>query len=171
MIFLNVISLTTLRRRLGPGQHTQYSLVQLSALNHTIVAVALGQDHTLALTSAGEILSWGLNRFGQLGYVIEQPSGGVIGRTEEPVQSSPRKISSLRKDFVSGIAACKTASACWTDKEVYTWGMNSGQLGYERSAQPIQTAPRKVAKLTVPVISVSLTVSPLHTRFSQPLSP
>ena len=114
--------------RLGPGQHTQYNLVPMQQLPQTIVSVALGQDHTLALTSSGEVLSWGLNRFAQLGYVLETTQNG--GKTEEAIQATPRKIGgALSKKVVVGVAACKTASACWTGTEVYTWGTNHGQLG------------------------------------------
>lgn len=113
---------------LGPVQHTQYTLSPIPHVSHTIVSVALGQDHTLALTNLGEVLSWGLNRFAQLGYVVETV-GAPITRLEEPVQSTPRKVSGLRGKFVRGVAACKTASVCWTEKEVYSWGTNNGQLG------------------------------------------
>lgn len=123
------------RPRLGPGQPAQqYSMKPLAELHPlTIVSVALGQDHTLALTNAGEVLSWGLNRFAQLGYVIDPPSGSDMSgfsRKDEPIQATPRKIpGSLKKAYVLGVAACKTASACWTSKEVFTWGTNNGQLG------------------------------------------
>ncbi|KZT25316.1 hypothetical protein NEOLEDRAFT_1065494 [Neolentinus lepideus HHB14362 ss-1] len=143
--------------RLGPGQHTQYSFTTIPHFNHTIVSVALGQDHTLALTASGEVLSWGLNRFAQLGYVIEQPTS-VTGRLEEPIQASPRKIlGPLRKEFVRGVAACKTASACWTDTEAYSWGTNGGQLGYSSTAHPTQVLPRIVSKFTDPVEAIAMT--------------
>ncbi|KAJ6531261.1 hypothetical protein B0H19DRAFT_1242375 [Mycena capillaripes] len=142
--------------RLGPGQHTQYSLVPLPQLAHSIVAVALGQDHTLALTSAGEVLSWGLSRFQQLGYVVEPST--TTGRLEEPIQASPRKIyGPLKKEVVKGVAASKQCSACWTATEVFTWGTNNGQLGYDKAAQPVQVIPRKVSKIVRPVIAISLT--------------
>ncbi|KAF9046893.1 hypothetical protein BDZ89DRAFT_1155147 [Hymenopellis radicata] len=145
--------------RLGPGQHTQYSMTPLAQLSQTIVSVALGQDHTLALTDTGEVLSWGLNRFAQLGYVVET---STMGRIEEPVQVSAKKIvGPLKKEFVQGVAACKTASACWTSTEVFTWGTNHGQLGYDKSAQPIQILPRRVTKITKPIISLCLTDSAL----------
>jgi alpha-tubulin suppressor-like RCC1 family protein len=117
---------------LGPGQHTQYSLKPLNQFTHTIISVALGQDHTLALTKSGEVLSWGLNRFSQLGYVVESSStsGVGVGRLEEPIQATPRKVlGPLKKDIVRGVAASKGASACWTSTEVFTWGTNNGQLG------------------------------------------
>lgn len=113
--------------RLGPGQHTQYTPIPLPGFSQTVDSVAVGQDHTLVLTKGGEVYSWGLNRFSQLGYVVETTTGG---RVEEPIQSTPRKIAgAIRNRFVVGVAACKTASACWTADEVFTWGTNNGQLG------------------------------------------
>ncbi|KAH6915615.1 hypothetical protein BKA70DRAFT_1178804 [Coprinopsis sp. MPI-PUGE-AT-0042] len=139
--------------RLGPGQHTQYSFKPLSQLTSTVISVALGQDHSLALTKAGEVLSWGLNRFSQLGYVIESPTG----KHEEPIQPTPKKIfGPLKKEVVIGVAASKNASACWTVGEVFTWGTNTGHLGYDKSAQPIQILPRKVTKFSQPIISLAL---------------
>lgn len=152
---------------LGPGQHTQYALIPVTGLQHTIVAVALGQDHTLALTAAGDVLSWGLNRFAQLGYVVEAASSGLPPRAaafaaaggEEPVQAVPRRVyGPLKKEAVRGVACCRTASACWTDGEVFTWGTNGGQLGYDRVAQPVQVLPRKVTQISQPVIDLAMTV-------------
>jgi len=149
---------------LGPGQHTQYSLLPVPQFTHHVIAVALGQDHTLALTTDNEVLSWGLNRFSQLGYLVEQapPAGALHARAvEEPIQVVARKVlGPLKRVVVIGVAACKTASVCWTGMDVFTWGTNNGQLGtsrgvllaviadvstgYDRVAQPVQILPRKV---------------------------
>ncbi|KAI0782827.1 regulator of chromosome condensation 1/beta-lactamase-inhibitor protein II [Abortiporus biennis] len=140
--------------RLGSVHHTQYNLLPVAGLpSTTILAVALGQDHTLALTSTGEIYSWGLNRLSQLGYVIESSTPGA----KEEVQTVPRKVPGLRNKFIIGIAACRTASACWSNEEVWTWGTNSGQLGYDKAAQPVQISPRRVTKVSQPVLAVSIT--------------
>ncbi len=118
---------------LGQGQHTQYTPIPLPGFNLTVEFVAVGQDHTLILTKNGEVHSWGLNRFAQLGYVVETATGG---RAEEPIQSTPRKVAgAIRNHTVKGVAACKTASACWTHDEVFTWGTNNGQLGRLHFAQ------------------------------------
>ena len=162
--------------RLGQGHHTHYVLQRIPDFTHTITAVALGQDHTLALTASGEVLSWGSNRCSQLGYVIEPSPGSTNGleRLEEPVQSSPRKIyGHLRKEIVRGVAASKMSSACWTSQDVFTWGTNNGQLGiysdltvmiaerpqgHNVQAHPVQTAPRKVSRLPVQVVSIAMSV-------------
>lgn len=106
--------------------------------------------------------SWGLNRFSQLGYVIEYSAPGQ-GKSEEPIQAVPRRVlGPLKKEVVVGISASKIASACWTlnEGDVFTWGTNNGQLGiyflvhkiarvllfvgYDSSSQPVQVIPRKV---------------------------
>lgn len=117
--------------RLGPGatihSHSQFSWIHPQGkFPQEIISLALGQDHTLAVNSSGEVLSWGLNRFQQLGYVIE----GSNRSNEEQVQAAARKITGpLRNQVVLGIACCKTASACWTSTQLFTWGTNNGQLG------------------------------------------
>ena len=114
----------------------------------------VGQDHTLVLTKSGEIYSWGLNRFAQLGYIVETTTGG---RVEEPIQSTPRKVSgAIRNRTVEGIAACKTASACWTKDEVFTWGTNNGQLGEfcYLELPTFQTSSHRASK----VVNISLFV-------------
>ncbi|KAJ3814922.1 hypothetical protein F5876DRAFT_31863 [Lentinula aff. lateritia] len=178
--------------RLGVTQHTQYALRPLSwaanlqapstpakastQFRVKVIAVALGQDHTLALTENGEIYSWGLNRFSQLGYSIDDGSGAAhvtdstISSNGEQIQLIPRRVyGPLKKEFVLGVAASKGASACWvregTDgasggSNVYTWGLNGGQLGYDRTATgsgaQVQSLPRKVTKITRPVVQIAL---------------
>ena len=86
-----------------------------------IIEVALGQDHTLALTESREVMSWGLNRFSQLGYSVE---------SAELIQPTARKITGLlRGKMINGIAACKMASVCWSAYELFAWGTNNGQFG------------------------------------------
>ena len=117
--------------RLGSGgtnaSHTQFSFINpQETLPHKIIMVALGQDHTLAVTSSGEVLSWGLNRFHQLGYAFE----GKSNAQEDQIQSAARKITGpLRNQIVIGVACCKTASVCWTATQLFSWGTNHGQLG------------------------------------------
>ena len=145
--------------RLGRSIHSQLALTPLPDLPHTIVSIALGQDHTLALTSGGYILSWGHNRFAQLGYVIDAPEGIAMSRSrdDEQVQVSPRRIvGPLKKEWVKGVTAGRMSSACWTADAVWTWGTNAGHLGYEKAANPVQILPRKVTTLTQPVIDVAL---------------
>lgn len=115
--------------RLGSTQHTQFTFKPISSFNLPILSVAVGQDHTLALTRSGEVFSWGLNRFSQLGYVVDVPHT-TSSRFDEPIQHVPKKVVGLlKKEIVLGVSASKNASACWTKDTVFTWGTNLGQLG------------------------------------------
>lgn len=153
--------------RLGSvSQHTHYTLSPLPETQMRneapIHSVALGTDHTLILTEDGVVLSFGSNRFAQLGYVIDSsgsgPGPGVSGSggQAQQIQTIPRRIGSLKKESVKGIAACRMASACWTTKELFTWGTNTGQLGYDKTAQPVQIQPRRVPQLTQPILDIAL---------------
>ena len=153
--------------RLGQTQHTQYDFISMQA-PQKIVKVALGQDHTLALTDSGEVMSWGLNRFSQLGYVVE---------SADLIQPTARKIAGpLRGKKINGIAACKTASVCWSVHELFAWGTNNGQfgifvsrlrptsfslcsLGWTKDYNPVLTNPKVVTKVDEPVANVALSVS------------
>jgi alpha-tubulin suppressor-like RCC1 family protein len=132
-------------------------------LPHTITSIALAQDHSLALTSGGYILSWGHNRFSQLGYTIDpadRPPTMSGKDIDELVQLSPKRIvGPLKKEWVKGLAAGRMASACWTEDALWTWGTNAGHLGYEKAANPVQVVPRKVTSLAQPVIDVAMSVS------------
>ena len=117
--------------RLGSTQHTQFTFKPVPSFNLPILSVAVGQDHTLALTRSGEVFSWGLNRFSQLGYVVDVSNTPLTSsRFEEPIQYVPKRIVGLlKKENVLGVSASKNASACWTKDTVFTWGTNLGQLG------------------------------------------
>ena len=84
--------------------------------------ISAGENHTLAVTSGGDVFSWGSDRFGQLGYGGSDAGKGSF---------YPRKIENLKKAFVVAIAAGDTHSVCFTaDGEIYSWGSNKeGQLG------------------------------------------
>ena len=135
--------------RLGTGdESTQFKLKCLeggSIAKKKVVAVALGLNHSLALTNEGELSSWGSNAYGQLGYTLPKTKYGE----DIPVQSVPRQIyGPLKREMVCGIAASRVHSVSFTNTSLYTFGKNEGQLGIvdadARSLQS-QTIPRKVA--------------------------
>ncbi|TLD32470.1 BTB/POZ-like protein [Venturia nashicola] len=147
--------------RLGVGDETtryQCVCVEGGALaRKKIVTVALGQNHTLALSDQGEIFSWGSNGFGQLGYDLPKTSS----RNEEPVQTSPRQIfGPLKREAIIGVAASRIHSVAFTATSLYTFGKNEGQLGIvhsESRSLEIQDTPRNVAasRFSSPIVAVS----------------
>lgn len=82
-----------------------------------IVAIAAGNDHSLALTSKGTIFAWGDNEHGQIGTTINRN------------KYWPIKIPSIEGIIAIGAGEYSTF-AIKNNKTVWGWGDNSfGQLG------------------------------------------
>ncbi|PYH91945.1 BTB domain and ankyrin repeat protein [Aspergillus ellipticus CBS 707.79] len=147
--------------RLGTGdESTRFSFVCIETgglANRKVVSVALGQDHTLAITDRGEIFSWGSNKFGQLGYSLPRSNN----RDDVPIQNSPRQIfNPFKKEVILGAAASSIHSVVFTTSGLYTFGKNEGQLGLVDSdarSLETQTTPRRVGAslFSAPIQSVS----------------
>jgi alpha-tubulin suppressor-like RCC1 family protein len=128
--------------RLGLDRKMQASPASIMGISGTVVTTALGRDHTVLVTSRGEVYTLGNNKFGQLGYASEAPASG-----QDPIQYSPKRVVlNVAKLFVKGAAASKWHTVIHTETELYTFGFNYGQLGYERKGD-IQLGPRKVASI------------------------
>lgn len=140
------------RLGLGDNVRTQFTFKSVQGIGESrerVIAVALGQDHTLALTNSGSVWSWGSNNFGQLGYVVKGLPGATK-KDEHPECSVPKPVSAgLKREFVIGISASKVHSVCYTHDSVFLWGKNGGQLGIVEGADGsginIQTTPRRLA--------------------------
>ncbi|KAH8427604.1 BTB domain and ankyrin repeat protein [Aspergillus melleus] len=149
--------------RLGTGdESTRFGFVCIETgglANRKIVAVALGQDHTLAITDHGGVFSWGSNKWGQLGYGLPRTNN----KDDVPIQDSPRQIfNPFKKELILGAAASSIHSVVFSHAGLYTFGKNEGQLGLVDSdarSLEFQTTPRRVgASLFSSVIqSVSAT--------------
>lgn len=134
--------------RLGTGDELtrfNYVCIEGGALEgKKVSSVALGQNHSLAVTCEGEVMSWGTNTWGTLGYTMPRPAND-----EEPVNSSPRQIfGPLKRESVIGVAASSIHSVAYTSTSIFTWGKNEGQLGLmdsESRSLEAQIIPRKVA--------------------------
>jgi alpha-tubulin suppressor-like RCC1 family protein len=147
--------------RLGTGSETtryQFACIEGGGLaQKKVAAVALGQNHTLAITEEGEIFSWGNNAYGQLGYALPKPAI----KDDDPISTIPRQIfGPLKRDVVTGIAASRIHSVVHTTTSLYTFGKNEGQLGIVDSdarSLEMQVSPRKIAAalFSSPIHSVS----------------
>ncbi|KAI9376576.1 hypothetical protein BJX61DRAFT_538657 [Aspergillus egyptiacus] len=147
--------------RLGTGdESTRFSFVCIDGgglSNKKVVSMALGQDHTLAVTENGDIFSWGSNKFGQLGYGLPKTSN----KDDVPIQTSPRQIfNPFKKDVILGAAASAVHSVVFSSSGLYTFGKNEGQLGLVDSdarSLEVQITPRRVGAslLSTPIHSVS----------------
>eukprot|EP00210_Caulerpa_lentillifera_P004267 g4070.t1 len=108
-----------------------------SLQNKTVLSIAVAKHHSLAVTSTGEVYSWGLNRDGRLGY------------TTVNKQVTPKRIMSLKGiHAIQASAANKHSAVVTLQGEVYTWGSNIyGQLGYGTSDSASNPTPQRVDSL------------------------
>ena len=98
-------------------------------------AVAAGGEHSLALTAAGNVMSWGGNSQGQLG-------DGTVTASNTPVP-----VSGLSNGITAVAAGYSDSFALKSDDTVVAWGDNySGDLG--DGSGSVQTAPVAVAGLS-----------------------
>lgn len=135
--------------RLGTGsEKTQFHLKcidELASTRRKFVAVALGQDHTLAISELGEVYSWGSNVHGQLGCGMPRANH----KPEDLIQMLPKQLfGSLKREVVIGAAASRIHSVVHTATSLFTFGKNEGQLGIidaHAGSLEVQPIPRKVA--------------------------
>lgn len=149
--------------RLGTGnEQTMFNFIcidDFAGARKKIVAVALGQDHTLAVTNQGELYAWGSNVHGQQGTGMSRTSLN----TEEPSQLVPKQLfGQLKKEVIVGVAASRIHSVAHTSTSIYTWGRNEGQLGIvdaQAGTLEIQSTPRRVgaSRISHGIQSVSAT--------------
>ncbi len=103
----------------------------------SVVDIAAGENHCLALASGGELYGWGSNSSKQLGCDTETR----IVDTPEALSLVDNKDNEL--GFVKVEAAGNHTIAISTDGDVYAWGENSyGQLGSSSSRLKV---PSKVS--------------------------
>ncbi|XP_061891647.1 RCC1 domain-containing protein 1 [Entelurus aequoreus] len=86
--------------------------------------LALGAEHTILLSAAGAVYTWGLGSHGQLGH------GGLSSEEE------PRVVEALWGMTMSCVATGGWHTVCISDGgDMYVWGWNeSGQLGLPSQA-------------------------------------
>ncbi|KAK2048105.1 BTB/POZ domain-containing protein [Colletotrichum somersetense] len=146
--------------RLGLGdENTQFRFVPVQGglADKKVVQVALGQNHTMAVTDAGELWTWGSNSSSQLGYSLPPPAR----QDEEPMSTTPRQVfGTLKKEVVLGVAASAVHSVAHTSTSLFCWGKNLGQLALmdaDSRSLEVQPTPRKVAAslFSSPIAAVS----------------
>ena len=135
--------------RLGTGDdRTHFDFVCIEKLGGNaryVVAAAPGQDHTLCVTSRGEVFSWGSNLYGRLGYAPPRSSA----RPDDYIQRLPKQIfGTLKSKTIVGVAASRIHSVAFTQDALFVFGKNEGQLGLTDShAHEVkeQVTPKQVA--------------------------
>jgi hypothetical protein len=145
--------------RLGSISHTQFTFTPLLDFPHRASLVFLSPDHTVLVTSAGLVYTYGLNRFSQLGYPLDTPAHSK-GVSDEPIQVTPKRVVGvLKKEVIIGAACSRIHTVAFTLDSLYTWGTNKGQLGYSTPGTSVQVLPRKVTMVQGALIMVTATES------------
>jgi alpha-tubulin suppressor-like RCC1 family protein len=93
-----------------------------------IVAIAAGQNHSLALCADGSVVAWGYNDYGQLGNAGTTSSNVPVTVSASGVLAG-KKVVAIAAGTFHSLALC-------ADGTVATWGSNnSGQLGNGTTTQ------------------------------------
>lgn len=131
--------------RLGHGDEVSHPEPRqvMHLANERLVMAAISESHSLVVSSEGQVYSWGSNRFGQLGLGDAEHLKNVF---------TPKRIESLKRERVLGLACGDTHSLCYTrSNEVFSWGCNKhGQLGLRfgdctnSTSGPCAFIPKKV---------------------------
>lgn len=127
----------------GTSLNNRMSPVQVSGLTSGVTAIAAGESHTCALTSAGAVLCWGSNDRRQLG--IDSPYSRTV----------PNQVTGMTAGVAAITAYGKHNCALLVSGGLSCWGENTyGQLGNgsTASAQPI---PAPVSGLASGVTAIA----------------
>ena len=114
----------------------------------TLIHTAVGYNHSLGITTSGEVYAWGDNIYGQLG------AGQPGGASDVPVQ-----VQLPGNAIAVQVAAGQWHSLALTaDGRVFAWGRNnSGQLGQGPSGPTQSATPLQVTGLPATINTISTT--------------
>jgi alpha-tubulin suppressor-like RCC1 family protein len=131
--------------QLGDGTNeNHHTPVDVVGLSSPVIAITAGNLHTCALTSAGSVMCWGYNLYGQLG----------DGTTTD--SNTPVAVNGLGSGVVAIDAGTNFTCAVKASGSVMCWGRNqSGQLGNDAMTEshiPVEVAAYPNHFLLLPVI-------------------
>ncbi|MFQ6625618.1 hypothetical protein Gotur_005697 [Gossypium turneri] len=136
--------------RLGFGHENPAFVPTLNPHLDSVSFVALGGLHSVALTSKGEVFTWGYGGFGALGHSVYHR------------ELVPRLVEGNWSRNIRHIATSGTHTAAVTESgDLYTWGREEGdgRLGLGPGRGPNEggglSIPSKVKELPTPVAAVS----------------
>ncbi|XP_062189069.1 uncharacterized protein LOC133892363 isoform X2 [Phragmites australis] len=137
--------------QLGTGNaHIQKLPCKVDALHGSnIKTVAASKFHSVAVSSDGELYTWGFGRGGRLGHPDIHS-----GQTTAVI--TPQQVTvGLGRKRVNVVAAAKHHTVIATEAgELFTWGSNrEGQLGYP--SVDTQSTPRRVSSLKQRIVAVA----------------
>lgn len=89
-----------------------------------VEVIAISNNHILAVT-ADNVYGWGLNSYNQLGFTSTKSSKNY----KDIFEATPTKIAIKTNQKVLGVACSKVHSLVFTENEIWTFGLNIGQMG------------------------------------------
>ncbi|KAK7373500.1 hypothetical protein VNO80_06910 [Phaseolus coccineus] len=136
--------------RLGFGHENSLYVPTLNPHLDNLRTLALGGLHSVALTSAGEVFTWGYGGFGALGHSVYHR------------ELFPRLVKGSWEGTIKHIATSGTHTAAITESgELYIWGRDEGdgRLGLGPGRGPDHAGglsiPSRVKELPYPVAAAS----------------
>lgn len=128
---------------LGDGSRNDSDVpVAVSGLNSGIASITPGHSHTCALSSAGKVMCWGDNRYGQVGEELS-----IYRPTPFLVSAAPPDTVALATGFTHTCALTRAGAVkCWGDN-------TNGQLGDGSTIWSLPPVP--VSGLSAGVVSIS----------------
>jgi alpha-tubulin suppressor-like RCC1 family protein len=132
--------------QLGDGTATDRATpTAVSGLSSGVTAIAAGDTHTCALTSAGAVLCWGENSVGQVG------DGSTTQR------ATPSPVTGLSSGVIAIAAGGAHSCAVKTAGALMCWGFNYyGQLGDTTKLDRLTPVPVSTLSSGVTAVSAGL---------------
>ena len=112
-------------------------------------AIDAAYSHTIVLDELGQAYTFGFNDFHQLGH-----------HPPPPFCLCPKQINSkaLKNKTIIGVSVGRFHSVIYTNHEIYTFGLNAGQLGHPKGVK-LQTTPKLVSHLYKRDVNINMVVA------------
>ena len=126
--------------------------VLVTDLPDDVTSVSCGHFHSIAVTSSGEVWTWGRNNEGQLGH-DSSPSdfNPLVCDTPRPVSSKLLRGVQIEQTTASGVVTF----AVDAEGQAYSWGASKrGQLGLGSGVTESKT-PQKIATNDLPIKKIA----------------
>lgn len=127
----------------GDDDNMHWSPVPVDSLSG-VVAIAGGEQHTLALTKKRVLLSFGAATYGMLG------RRDVNTQTANETHPQPQPVDGLEGLKVESLAAGTNVSACTTsDGDAWFWGSNTNMQLAKGTDEADEPLPKKMGRVKV----------------------
>ena len=109
--------------------------IVINSTQDEIVAIALGRDHSILVRRDGQVYVFGDNSYGQCGMPLQfqfnhSPSSPQSPNIKDRCIYPTLLKTTIKKSIIIGAAASKVHSIVYSTSDVFTFGLNNGQLGF-----------------------------------------